>query len=561
MRRLLMVALLMTLSCVSVDALDRIGRLPEGLRLAPVAVGERVWLPLFGDVRLGATVEHVDTLPTGQAWRGTLDGEGSAVMVAHRGVVAGIVRTGDQVYKIGTARDGTPVVEQMDAATGYAHTDPLVPAAPPGRPGRRQAAKLDSPDRVEVMILYTADARDAAGGEAQIQAEAHLAVATTNDIYRNSGVPQRLRLVHTGPSPVQHPDDASDLLVVFRGDPGVHALRDAHGADVVSLFASNTYYVGLAYQLKADNASFFSETAYSVVLWEVASSLFVAAHEWGHNMGAQHDPAVSGPDDGYFTYSHGYVDHVLRVLTVMAYGTSCNGCGRVPYYSSPDVFLDGRPLGTPNASDNARSLRETAATVANFRPSVYAVPPELLFDDVPEGDPFFPWVAALVDAGVTQGCSASPPLFCPDSLVTRGEMAVLLIRAALYPAPFALPAPAGLFADVPPSHPFAAWIEGLAMAGVTSGCDVAPLRYCPAAPVTRAEIAVLLLRAEHGAGYQPPAATGTMFADVPASHPFASWIEQLAAEGITSGCGPGTFCPTLPVTRGQLAVFLVKALL
>jgi hypothetical protein len=71
-------------------------------------------------------------------------------------------------------------------------------------------------------------------------------------------------------------------------------------------------------------------------------------------------------------------------------------------------------------------------------------------------------------------------------------------------------------------------------------------------------MAVFLLRAKHGSAYQPPAATGTMFTDVPQSHAFASWIEQLAREGITGGCGPTTYCPDTTATRGQMAVFLVR---
>jgi len=51
------------------------------------------------------------------------------------------------------------------------------------------------------------------------------------------------------------------------------------------------------------------------------------------------------------------------------------------------------------------------------------------------------------------------------------------------------------------------------------------------------------------------------FGDVPTSHPFFQFIEALAASGITAGCGDGTdFCPDNPLTRGQMAVFLSKAL-
>jgi len=57
-----------------------------------------------------------------------------------------------------------------------------------------------------------------------------------------------------------------------------------------------------------------------------------------------------------------------------------------------------------------------------------------------------------------------------------------------------------------------------------------------------------------------PAPASATFLDVPTSHPFFQFVEALAASGITSGCGGGNFCPDAPVTRGQMAVFLSKAL-
>jgi hypothetical protein len=50
------------------------------------------------------------------------------------------------------------------------------------------------------------------------------------------------------------------------------------------------------------------------------------------------------------------------------------------------------------------------------------------------------------------------------------------------------------------------------------------------------------------------------FNDVPTGHPFFQYIEALAASGITGGCGGGNYCPDKPLTRGQMAVFLAKAL-
>jgi hypothetical protein len=72
-------------------------------------------------------------------------------------------------------------------------------------------------------------------------------------------------------------------------------------------------------------------------------------------------------------------------------------------------------------------------------------------------------------------------------------------------------------------------------------------------------MAVFLLKGKHGPSYVPPIATGD-FLDVPANYWAAAWIEQLAAEGITGGCSttPAPYCPSTPVTRDQMAVFLVK---
>ena len=57
-----------------------------------------------------------------------------------------------------------------------------------------------------------------------------------------------------------------------------------------------------------------------------------------------------------------------------------------------------------------------------------------------------------------------------------------------------------------------------------------------------------------------PAPAQPAFGDVPASAPFFQYVEALAASAITGGCGNGNFCPNAPLTRGQMAVFLSKAL-
>ena len=111
------------------------------------------------------------------------------------------------------------------------------------------------------------------------------------------------------------------------------------------------------------------------------------------------------------------------------------------------------------------------------------------------------------------------------------------------------------FADVAPSSPFHDDILEIATAGITGGCGSG--HYCPASPVRRDQMAVFLLKSEHGFDYTPPACTG-VFDDVPCPGPFTDWVEQLAAEGVTGGCGVDVYCPQQSVTRAQMAVFLLK---
>ena len=115
------------------------------------------------------------------------------------------------------------------------------------------------------------------------------------------------------------------------------------------------------------------------------------------------------------------------------------------------------------------------------------------------------------------------------------------------------------FPDVPTDNQFYAFVETLFHNGVTGGC--AGGNYCPINPVTRAQMAVFLMKAKFGFAHIPPPCTGTVFPDVPCTGGgFDPWIEELADLGITGGCGGGAYCPNNTVTRQQMAVFLLKAL-
>ena len=111
--------------------------------------------------------------------------------------------------------------------------------------------------------------------------------------------------------------------------------------------------------------------------------------------------------------------------------------------------------------------------------------------------------------------------------------------------------------DVAPGDLFHADVERIFRNGVTVGCGDG--LYCVNLPVSRAQMAVLLLKAQLGAGYVPPPATGTVFADVPVDAFAAAFIEDLAARGVSVGCGGKNYCPDAPVTRAEMAPFLLKA--
>ncbi|HYM53033.1 MAG TPA: S-layer homology domain-containing protein [Candidatus Dormibacteraeota bacterium] len=158
--------------------------------------------------------------------------------------------------------------------------------------------------------------------------------------------------------------------------------------------------------------------------------------------------------------------------------------------------------------------------------------------------PFRADIEWLYATGITRGCAATK--FCPDSPVTREQMATFLDRALELPATSLDP-----FTDDEAS-PHEPAINRLAASGITTGC--APARYCPTGNVTREQMASFLAR-----GFALPAGTIDYFGDDDRSA-HQTDIIKLAASGISKGCRPGDFCPANPVTRGQMAAFLHRAI-
>jgi S-layer family protein len=175
------------------------------------------------------------------------------------------------------------------------------------------------------------------------------------------------------------------------------------------------------------------------------------------------------------------------------------------------------------------------------------------FNDVAVGSLFYEEIEKLSARGVTVGCGNGN--FCPNAVVPREQMAAFILRAK---GEFNPPTPASQrFNDVPPANVFYNFIDRLAELGITVGCQVSPPLFCPSDAVKRDQMAAFIIR---GLGeFNPPTPASQRFADVPPSNPFYNFVERMGALGITQGCGGPNYCPSLAVTRAQMAALLVRA--
>lgn len=180
------------------------------------------------------------------------------------------------------------------------------------------------------------------------------------------------------------------------------------------------------------------------------------------------------------------------------------------------------------------------------------------FPDVASSNTFYRFIETILHSGVTAGCTATS--YCPASTTSRQQVPVFVLRAlegSNYSPPTCVTGNQP-FTDVPASNPFCPWIRELAARDVIAGCGNG--KYCPTDPVSRAQMAVYSLKTLEGGDYTPPpcASSSERFTDVPATHLFCPWIEELARRGIVSGCDSSNYCPGSPVSRAQMSVFVTR---
>ena len=207
---------------------------------------------------------------------------------------------------------------------------------------------------------------------------------------------------------------------------------------------------------------------------------------------------------------------------------------------------------------NSGGNRQGRITIAG---NYFTVMQGALFTDITTDNLFCSFIDKVSACGIIPEYETEEQgtrFYNPSFPVTREQMAAIIIRVR---GEFNPPQPTSQrFADVPPTNPYYAFIDRMAALGITSGCGGG--NYCPSQPVTREQMAAFMIRAI--GEFNPPPPVQQRFNDVPPTNPFYAFIDQMAVRKITSGCGHDLngnllYCPSDYVTREQMAKFLATA--
>ena len=247
------------------------------------------------------------------------------------------------------------------------------------------------------------------------------------------------------------------------------------------------------------------------------------------------------------------IDGLLVAEKNLSQSRLANGATRL----QPATMLTGQAAGAIAALAVRRHVTPRALKafwVQDALAASGAVIATNVFDDVPPSHPFFPHTQVAAARGIVD--HAAPATFGVHDPGTRRMMAKAIV-AAFDLSLRALPA-IPTFADVPVTDPDFPYVEALYRSGVTGGCATAPKRFCPDEPLTRGQMSVFVIRALRlDPASAPP---DPYFHDVVPAAYYFSHVQQMRQYGITSGCAVDAFCPDAGVTRGHMAVFVVRAM-
>ncbi len=319
-------------------------------------------------------------------------GEGDFLLVtdaAGQEVAGTFTLPSGQPYSLGRARGargGGPEFEvrrQTAAPAPCGGTAASHPAAEKGdhgdvpawrrpQPRAENDPPADPPTRFDLLIAYTAAARERAGGTEAMELLCEVRVEVCNRAYANSGLDLRARLAHTMETAYRERGTVvADLnaYLTTSPDPAVTAALDLYGADFLTLVvvpdegAEGSDVPGVADGVPGvfNVCSFFGRSPSSVL-----------AHELGHGMGCGHDRANAGQAE--YPYSCGWS---WTGLDGFVYGDVMSYVGsRLPLvFSNPNLLYQGVPAGDFVLADNARTIRENAARFCNHRRTTIAARP------------------------------------------------------------------------------------------------------------------------------------------------------------------------------------------
>jgi len=323
-----------------------------------LSVGGHFWVARF---------EHLDRDVLGhRSWVGSIEGIANSHVsfIERSGIVSGLINALEQTYQLRTLAQGVYLIERVEITR--TELDPIVAGTPLQNEAPPSPAVSAPSDRsiVDVLILYTPNARARAGGLAQMQALVAQIASDSNTIFGRSGVSLQMNLVGSYEVPIVESTDLSSTLHQVTNEPGIRSARDYFRADLVQLLVSSptASACGVAWLLDSLAVSDFN--AYSVADVDCVAQ-YTPTHEMMHNMGSHHAPE----DDAMgalFPYSYGYKDPTHGFRTIMAYPCANARCARIPNLSNPSVAEGSAPTGTPR-QNNALSVNQAAATVVNFR--------------------------------------------------------------------------------------------------------------------------------------------------------------------------------------------------
>jgi hypothetical protein len=337
---------------------------------------------LFYDVDFLVRIDKtIDNLSGSTTWVGVDIGNGpsSAIFTVKDGIMVGSFSKDNRNYIIRYIGGGIHEVQEMDHSRYEGCEEPLQanPVKMPEKEGVNE--QISSPQAntvITAMVVYTGDARSAAGGTTAMQNLINQAVNESNVGYGNSGINITLSLVFT--AEVTYSESGFNWFTCLDRLVGtsdgymdnVHTSRNTYGADVVVMIVNNNQYCGLANAIMA-NAS----GAFCLVSRTCATGYYSFAHEIGHLQGARHDRYVDNTDGSPYNYNHGRTYPAGGWRTVMAYNNACSAqgtsCTRINYWSNPNIYYGGTATGISGGAgvgaDNHLCLNNTAATVANFR--------------------------------------------------------------------------------------------------------------------------------------------------------------------------------------------------